>query len=121
MDTMFHARALKIEMDENIDSKTWNRIKTRSQILFILTYLSSALIKVGADQTAIISLLYHVIHSVLTKPLRGGLLDLTIFFSKASLKGWIGNIIEYQRVSKENFAILGHFWPFLAIFSPQNG
>ena len=53
-------------------------------------------------------------HSVLTKPLRGGLLDLTIFFSKASLKGWIGNIIEYQRVSKENFAIFGHFWPFSA-------
>ena len=54
------------------------------------------------------------VHSVLTKPLRGGLLDLTIFFSKASLKGWIGNIIEYQRVSKENFAIFGHFWPFSA-------
>ena len=62
-----------------------------------------------------------VTHNVLTKPLRGGLLDLNIFFSKASLKGWIGNIIEYQRVSKENFAIFGHFWPFLAIFSPQNG
>ena len=61
-------------------------------------------------------LLFCTAHSVLTKPLRGGLLDLTIFFSKASLKGWIGNIIEYQRVSKENFAIFGHFLPFLAIF-----
>ena len=63
----------------------------------------------------------RVAHSVLTKPLGGWVLDLTIFFFKASLKGWIGNIIEYQRVSKENFAIFGHFWPFLAIFSPQNG
>ena len=83
MDTMFHARALKIEMDENIDSKTWNRIKTRSQILFILTCLSSALIKVGADHTAIISLLYHVIKADI---LISGWLHCTVFGSKGGKK-----------------------------------
>ena len=54
-------------------------------------------------------LLYIVVHSVLSKPLGWGVLDLTIFFPKASLMGWIGNIIEYQRVAKENLAIFGHF------------
>ena len=56
---------------------------------------------------------------MLTKPLGGWVLDLTIFFFKASLKRWIGNIIEYQRVSKENLAIFGHFWPFFGHFQAQ--
>ena len=64
-------------------------------------------------------------HILAPKRLKIELTGVKLFFdhffsSKASLKWWVGNIIEYWRLSNENLAIFGHIWSYLDIFRLQN-